>query len=411
MYFQLHEHCNLVEGKVRGAIYDFQTGKVHSVNSQAVKLIRQCEKNVLEEIFEINSEQGDHYLAFLDKLVKLELAAYYYHEPPPLPSLPAIDEIKLNFLWLELTSTCNNKCLHCYATSGPTCNESPVPHSSWIKTIQEAYESGAKAIQFIGGEPLMYPKWQELVSFAHKLGYEYIEIFSNATLITDEDVCFLKEHNVNFATTIYADNAEVHDAITQQNGSFIRTMNSIKKILAAAIPLRIASIIMKTNENQVENIMNLCRTLGVEVNPPDVIRPTGRGDDEQLKPDHYSKAPIKPPFYTDEQSFLRAQHYHSCLAGKLAITADGDVIPCIFARDQICGNILKESLITVLQGQKLQGYWHTTKDVISKCCNCEYRYACHDCRPLAQGSNSTKSWLACTAGCSYDPNTGIWEEK
>jgi radical SAM protein with 4Fe4S-binding SPASM domain len=410
LYFQLHDHCKLVEGKARGAIYNFNTGKVHSINFQALKLISQCEKNVLEEVFDMNSEQGNRYLEFLDKLVKLELAAYYYHEPHRLPP-PVINEAKLEFLWLELTSACNNKCLHCYATSGPSCHEAKVPHSTWIKTIQEAYETGARAIQLIGGEPLMYPKWRELILFADKLGFEYIEIFSNATLITDEDVQFFKAHNVNLATTIYADNAEVHDAVTQQNGSFTRTLASIKKALNAAIPLRIASIIMKTNENQVENIMNLCRTLGVEVNPPDVIRPTGRGDDEQLKPDTYSKPPVKPPFYTDEQSFFKAQRCHSCLAGKLAVTADGNVIPCIFARDQICGNILEESLITVLQGQKLQDYWHTTKDAISKCCDCEYRYACHDCRPLAQGSNPTKNWLACTAGCSYDPNTGVWEEK
>ena len=410
MYFQLHDHCKLVEGKRRGAIYNFQTGKVHSINFPAVELIKQCQRNILEEIFAIDSEQGQNYLQFLDKLVNLELAAYYYHEPRRLAP-PTINEVKLEFFWLELTSVCNNKCLHCYATSGPNCQEAKVSHSQWINTIQQAYEAGARAIQLIGGEPLLYPKWRELVLIAHELGYEYIEIFSNATLITDEDVDFLKQYNVNVATTIYADNAEVHDAITQQSGSFTSTLNSIKKVLKAAIPLRIASIIMKPNENQVENIMNLCRDLGVEVNPPDVIRPTGRGDDELLKPDNYTKPPVKPPFYTDAQSFFKAQHYHSCLAGKLAVTADGDVIPCIFARDQICGNILKDSLLTILQGQKLQDYWHTTKDGISKCCDCEYRYACHDCRPLAQGSNPTKNWLACTAGCSYDPNTGIWEEK
>ncbi len=410
MYYQLHDHCQLVVGKARGAIYDFQTGKVHSINFQAAELLSKCNQNHLEEIFETNSEQGHHYLKFLDKLVRLQLAAYYYHEPHRLEP-PVIDEVKLEFLWLELTATCNNKCLHCYATSGPNCHESKVPYTDWIKAIQEAYDAGARAIQLIGGEPLLYPKWQDLVLLAHELGYEYIEIFSNATLISDEDVIFFKQYNVNLATTLYADNAEVHDTITQQQGSFIQTLNSIKKLISAAIPLRIASIIMKQNENQVENIMNLCRNLGVEVTPPDVIRPTGRGNDEHLKPDHYAKPPVKPPFYTDVQSFLKAQRYHSCLAGKLAVTATGDVIPCIFARDQICGNLLKESLATVIRGQKLQDYWQTTKDAISKCCDCEYRYACHDCRPLAQGSNPAKNWLACTAGCSYDPTTGIWEEK
>ncbi len=41
-----------------------------------------------------------------------------------------------------------------------------------------------------------------------------------------------------------------------------------KKILAKKIPLRIASIIMKANEDEAENIMELCKNLGVEVTPP-----------------------------------------------------------------------------------------------------------------------------------------------
>jgi radical SAM protein with 4Fe4S-binding SPASM domain len=409
LYFRLRDHCKLVEGAARGAIYDLKTGKVHSINGHAAKLLRLCENQDLENLVPHDSPHNNAY-DFFDKLVTLELADYYYHEPQQSVP-PKISPVKLEFLWLELTSACNNQCLHCYATSGPTCERQQVPHEIWLKVMKEAFQAGARAIQFIGGEPLLYPKWRELIVAAHELGYEYIEIFSNATLITTDDILFFKEYHVQIATTIYADNAAVHDAVTQHPGSFDLTRTAIERILNAAIPLRIASIIMKTNENEVENIMNFCHKLGVEVNPPDVIRPTGRGADEKLKPDHYKKALIQPPFYTDSFSFFEAQHYHNCLAGKLAITATGDVIPCIFSRNQLCGNVLEKSLLTILQEKPLNDYWKTTKDCITKCKNCEYRYACHDCRPLSQNCDSQKSWLACSTGCYYHPETGIWEEK
>lgn len=416
MYFRLHKHCHIVEGAKRGAIYNVHSGKVLSINRGALELITECQTAQLEDLMDISDPANQIFLKFLNDLVSKELGSMYILEPD-YPEDPAVDpalqrdEETLEFLWLELTSNCNNRCLHCYATSGPCQTPDKVPLERWLSLITEARQLGATAIQLIGGEPLFYPQWRQLVEKASSEGYDFIEIFTNATTITDDDIEFFKQHNVHIATTIYADNAVVHDQITLNPGSFAKTFGNIKKILAASLPLRIASIIMKPNEQEVDNIMKLCGELGVEVNPPDVVRPTGRGDDKDLLPLAYRKPPIKPPFHTDSQSFSRAAAFHPCLSGKLAITSDGDVIPCIFARNQICGNVLQDSLPAIVNGENMQNCWHTTKDKVEKCKDCEYRYACGDCRPLAQGSDSSKRWLACSSECSYNPYTGVWEEK
>ena len=412
LYYRLQDCCKLVEGAKRGAIYNLQSGKVFSVNEGALQLLRACRHSSLEDVLDINSADDKVYLDFLHHLTEMGLGSLYLAKPSePAAESQCAPPQKLEFLWLELTSLCNNRCLHCYATSGPCCVQDAVPHERWLSLISEARALGATAIQFIGGEPMLYPRWRELAEKACAENYEYIEIFTNATLIDDSDVEFFASHNMHVATTIYADNTPVHDSVTLNPGSFEKTTSAIHKILAAKVPLRIASILMKANELEANNIMELCAKLGVEVSPPDVVRPTGRGDDKDLLPATYSKPPIRPPFYTDEDSFSRALSYHSCLAGKIAITADGDVIPCIFARNQICGNILTKPLSEVLNGQSLDQCWRTTKDKIDKCKDCEYRYACTDCRPLAQGTDSDKRWLACSVDCPYNPYTGKWEEE
>lgn len=413
MYYCLHQHCELVTGAKRGAIYDFVTGKVYSVNRGAVELLKACTDQPIHQLLDSSTPDDQVYLQFLDGLTTKGLGSFYVTPPQHAPRpTPAAHAESIEFLWLELTSNCNNRCLHCYATSGPSVCDCPkVTHDRWLSLISEARQAGATAIQLIGGEPLLYKNWRELILKANEEGFEFIEIFTNATLVDDACIDFFKQYRVNIATTIYADNAEIHDQVTLHPGSYEKTLTAIKKILAAKIPLRIASIIMKANEDQPENIMNLCKSLGVEPTPPDVVRPTGRGDDKDLLPTAYAKEPIKPPFYTDEQTFYRAQRCHSCLTGKIAVTADGDVIPCIFARNQLCGNIITAPLAEILRGEPLKNIWHTTKDNIEKCKDCEYRYACNDCRPLAQGSDSQKRWLACSAGCSYDPYTGKWEHE
>lgn len=416
MYYGLCKDCRLVEGAKRGAIYNFQTGKVYSLNKSATQLLSACEESTLDDLLDLSSSSSQKYLQFFDDLTSKGVGSLYTFAPDKLEetvqtSEASDDDVKLDFLWLELTSKCNNRCLHCYATCGPLIEtEDCVPHERWLSLIAEASQSGATAIQLIGGEPLMYPKWRDLVIKARESGFEFIEIFTNATLVDDTCINFFKENDVSIATTIYSDCSDIHDKVTLNKGSFDKTITAIRKILSAQVPLRIASIIMKANENEAQKIMDLCKELGVEVTPPDVVRPTGRGDDKNMLPAAYSKQPIKPPFYTDALSFASAQKQHSCLAGKIAVTSTGDIIPCIFARNQLCGNILSETLATVLSGQLLQECWHTTKDHIEKCKDCEFRYACNDCRPLAQGSDPEKRWLACSSECSYNPYSGKWEE-
>ncbi len=412
MYYRLKPHCTLVEGAARGAIYDFQSGTVFSINKGAVEMLKACQDEQLEDIMDIKAPETKPYITFLDDLTRKELGVFYAIDPGETPPLPRAETAaKLSFLWLEITSCCNNRCLHCYATSGPSVNNDCVSHDRWLSLISEAKEAGATTIQLIGGEPLLYPKWRELAIKAHEENYDFIEVFSNATLIDDNCVNFFKQYNIHVATTIYADNAAIHDKVTLHPGSFEKTMEAIKKIVAAGVDLRIASIIMKANEEEAEKIVKLCQELGVQDSYPDVVRPTGRGDDLDLLPSKYSKPPIRPPFYTDMQSFLMNQVYNTCLMGKIAITSNGDVIPCIFARDQVAGNILNQPLKDILASKSLQSCWCTTKDAVEKCKDCEYRYACGDCRPLAQGSDPDKRWDAPSPQCDYDPYIGKWTER
>lgn len=412
MHYYLKKECVLVEGKIRGAIYNLDSGRVYSINQGAIDLLKACQDTALEALLDITRTDNKLYLSFLDTLTAKGLGAFYTDPQADAKKryIPCYQP-QLEFIWLELTSTCNNRCLHCYSTSSPEVPAGCVPHNRWLELITEARNEGAYGLQLIGGEPLLYPKWRELVIKAREENYDLIEIFTNATLINDDCIDFFKQYDVSIATTLYANNATIHDKVTLHPGSFEKTMTAINKILAKNIPLRIASILMKANEHEAENIMNLCTKLGVESAPPDVVRPTGRGDDQDLLPTSYTKRSIKPPFFTDPEFFAKAQQFHSCLAGRLAITASGDVIPCIFARDQVCGNIVATPLHTILNDQPLKACWQTTKDCITKCQDCEYRYACADCRPLAQSMDTKKCWTAAPADCSYNPYTGKWEDE
>jgi len=52
----------------------------------------------------------------------------------------------------------------------------------------------------------------------------------------------------------------------------------------------------------------------------------------------------------------------------------------------------------------IRQYWDLSYDKIEVCRDCEYRYACHDCRPLTYGP--TGELTAKSLHCSYDPYRG-----
>ena len=409
MYYSLHHHCRIVRGACRAAIYDFKSGKVWSINHSAFTLLTNSCISPIEEYTHPDQDKKDFELAFLRNLTEKKLGEFR-DSPGPYETPMTDPKVRLEFLWLELTSAGNNRCLHCYSESTSTSFPSkPVLLERWKTVIGEVRLEGAEAIQLIGGEPLLYPHWQDLVLTAKNFGYSLIEIFTNATLIDDGCIKFFQECKVNIATTIYADNEEIHNRITQNPTSFKKTLTAIEKLQEAGIPLRIASIVMKQNEEAVPGILSLYKKWNMDGAFPDIIRPTGRGNDEELLPTQYQRPEITPPFYTDEYSFALGQHYNSCLAGKLAITSSGDVIPCIFARSQICGNILSTPLSEIITKSPLTNCWETTKNQIKKCKDCEYRFACSDCRPLAQSMSPNNDWFSEPKNCHYDPYTGKWK--
>ena len=113
-----------------------------------------------------------------------------------------------------------------------------------------------------------------------------------------------------------------------------------------------------------------------------------------------------PTFTIDPEGFAKKQHWNSCWYGKAGVTSSGDVLPCLFARDHVAGNIHETNLTDIITGKKMQQYWSLTYDRIEPCRQCEYRYVCEDCRPWAYGF--TGNLYAKTPRCTYNPLTGRW---
>jgi len=244
----------------------------------------------------------------------------------------------LDFIWLEVTGKCNLRCVHCYAESGPQrqLHEYMTPRR-WEVVLEQAAELGCRAVQFIGGEPTMYPGLAPLIERARRVGFGAVEIYTNGTMIKPRLRDTLLRHNVALAFSVYADHAQIHDEVTQQAGSFARTLESIRWALASGLSVRVGIIKMEANCAHIEQTEKLLRGIGVTNVDVDRVRAIGRGGHEEA---------------LDRQL---GQLCGACVRGRLAVTASGDIFPCVFSRFWPLGHV-DQGLRPVVEGLSLASF-------------------------------------------------------
>jgi radical SAM protein with 4Fe4S-binding SPASM domain len=409
-YFLLDKNCICVHGARRAALYDLNSGDVFSidpVSKQIIKLL-QAGKTIDDVSQSVREYDKDRIIEYLNRLEENKLGTFSDRfEKPAEPEFSSEPYRKLNFMWLELKQCCNLRCLHCYSESEAQQVKpgEELTFDDWQRLIGEAYDLGCRALQFIGGEPLLFgERVFDLAAYARELGYKMIELFSNLTLLTDSWLDLIEKYQMSVATSIYGARPEIHDLVTKQEGSFRRTMKAVEKLRARNIPVRYGLTVMKQNQDYVEETLEFLKTLGAKNPGFDVARPCGRANDDELVPNKYRWVRDNPSFFqVNKEEFAKRYRGNECWQGKISVSSTGDVMPCIMQRAEPGGNVKEKPLQEIIDGG-LQTYWSLSRDKIEVCKECEYRYVCKDCRPVSYGP--TGQLVAKDPNCLYDPFTG-----
>lgn len=247
----------------------------------------------------------------------------------------------LDFLWLELTPKCNLQCTHCYADSGPyVSSKQMMRHEDWQSVLENAFGLGCKKVQFVGGEPTLYPYLSNLIVDARNIGYEFIEVFTNGTLLNSRLMETFRKFRVNLAFSVYSSSANLHDAITHQKGSFLKTISGIRQAIDYGLSIRVGIIAMQFNSNDIKSTVDYLKNLGVLSVGIDWVRSIGRGNALSQ-----SKSPMD-------------KLCSACCQNKLCIDSSGQAFPCIFARFCQVGHV-SEGLKKILAGKMLQDFRHS----------------------------------------------------
>ena len=169
---------------------------------------------------------------------------------------------------VSTTTRCNFHCPHCLRTEID--KNKKIIKDLPVSALEEALKEGAKLnfnfVSFTGGEPILHPQFEELISLTQKYGYKF-NLATNGWL--HQEYWDILKRNRAMPKIIFLSldgvTAEVHDAVRNRPGSFEKLMETIKFYKSRNLPLMTTFCVTRKNRHQIEMLPDFCLGLGINL--------------------------------------------------------------------------------------------------------------------------------------------------
>jgi MoaA/NifB/PqqE/SkfB family radical SAM enzyme len=147
-------------------------------------------------------------------------------------------------LLIHLLDRCNLHCKHCYLSAAGN-GQTRLPPDLVRRTLCEADELGLDAVQFSGGEPLLYPDIQNLLKDARHKHFK-LSLSTNATLIDGSTADLLADIGAEVVASIDGP-APYHDRFRGRPGCFEEATVGIERLIQRGIRVKVVTTVCRDN--------------------------------------------------------------------------------------------------------------------------------------------------------------------
>jgi MoaA/NifB/PqqE/SkfB family radical SAM enzyme len=309
------------------------------------------------------------------------------------------EEKRLYTLQIESTDACPQDCVFCYAGCTEDSEAGGLTSTEIVDALQTAANFGVRAIDWLGGDPLVRPDWYELMCEARALGLRNNLWTSGLPLtlpgVAEKVVSVTKDGFVS----VHVDSIhpETFSRLHRKNGGekIQQVVAGVDKLQALGKkPDEMINCITFTSAQEPEDAietmkwwrekkgMRTCLTM---------FNPAGMGGElHGLSP---SQEVIQHVYeardfinYGDNEATLACMDTDKFYCGTMAtLTFSGDVTPCSVIRHGV-GNIRRTPLARIFQeqlGTLVHAKLHDTCDMPAPCDSCADNEHCWGCRASA----------------------------
>jgi radical SAM protein with 4Fe4S-binding SPASM domain len=281
---------------------------------------------------------------------------------------------------LEVTTACNNGCVHCYNVGRDTLSLELVK-----KSIDGMADLGTLFLSITGGEPMTRTDIWEILEYAVDKDFATL-LYTNATLIGSREAARLKDLGIyHVDTTLLGDNPGTHDAISRSKGSFVRTMAALHFLREQGVNVAVKTPVMRENVKEIDNISSVMEKMGIQhIASPLMF---SKDDGTQAPLSHRISNDDMKRFFLkrDVTSLTDPNGGYPCHMGicTFAVRANGDVHPCISVPLK-AGNVGESSLKDIWYNSKELSHIRSNRGRIVNGCNkCDVKGWCFRCEGIA----------------------------
>lgn len=211
----------------------------------------ESKKNIMESmeyVFSENCNSIDEELV-IDRMTSLLTKIYEtnFFQDVEISEEEPIEKIKKS-VHINLTNDCNMRCVHCYMSAGML-EEQRLDFEKIVAKIEEINEEiGYTNVVISGGEPLVYP---EIIDLLNKLSKNYITLFTNGTLITEENYENICDNCKEIQISFEGLTEEAYEQV-RGKGNYSKVKKAIELIKRKNVRLILAITILPSNLNNIQ---------------------------------------------------------------------------------------------------------------------------------------------------------------
>lgn len=200
--------------------------------------------------------------------------------------------MKKTVYYYNINYICNNKCLFCFSYNVGN-DKKEIEFSKIVEEIESSNPDVDDTVVINGGEPTLSSYFEQLLVYLSTLKSRIV-VYTNGRKLKDVDIP--NSNNIQFVIPIHG-NEQLHDKITQVEGSYQNTVESLKYLQEKGFKYSIKFII---NDGMIEENLNLEKILdNYGLHPKEIVL-ARLNITKKSKINNYA-----PPGYIKEKEYLK----------------------------------------------------------------------------------------------------------
>ncbi len=315
---------------------------------------------------------------------------------------------------LELTSSCNLKCVHCYL--GPQeeqrkkrALEMPTERVKGI--LDDIAASGCLYLVITGGDPMVRKDFPEIYRHAKELGL-LVTVFCDGILVNEKIVrLFLDYPPLKIDISVYGATAATYEAVTRVPGSYPKFRRGLERLREAGIRFGLKTVLMSINRHELPAMREMAREMDVPFRMDSAIFPCLPTNDHEpldlrVDPQEIVELEMSDPehlrnwvdYVEERKDFPSSESLYTCGAGVTSFYIDplGYASPCLMTTqyrhsldERDFADLWDRDLVQLRAKKPREGY---------TCNSCEMKVACSSCPAFnyqESGQEDVKSEYVC----------------